>query len=235
MMTAGLIAGEPIQFSNGKSRSEPPSQDRLSKEKLAPLERVTSVNPNDEVDSSRYLSRRRDPKEEKRRKLDELERKNWMVVDKGELQAKEEEETSFGIRDYDADSLEKDKTATDIWFGPKEHNNKGTKGPNQARSLSRNSVQNRPPPPPPDSEDKSSELNFGKLTGKEAESQTGGPTKELSLKAVMGPDQTDTSSRELFGPGSGGPGLFEERGRRREELGFRSVDTQPGAAELPEP
>src|SRR5262249_52120990 len=62
MMTAGLIAGEPIQFSNGKSRAEPPSQDRLSKEKLAPLERVTSVNPNDDVDSSRYISRRRDPK-----------------------------------------------------------------------------------------------------------------------------------------------------------------------------
>src|SRR5262245_51443922 len=93
MMTAGLIAGEPIQFSNGKSRPEPPSLDRLSKEKLAPLERVTSVNPNDEVDTSRYMSRRRDPKEEKRRKLDELERKNWMVVDKGELQAKEDEET----------------------------------------------------------------------------------------------------------------------------------------------
>lgn len=57
-----------------------------------------------------------DPREQKRRKLDRLERENWMVVGKGELQAEEDEKNFLSVRDYSLDSLEKEDSRGNLMF-----------------------------------------------------------------------------------------------------------------------
>jgi len=226
LMTASLSAGEPIQFSKDKAKPEPGIPSKLATEKASPLDRLPLLTPYDVRNGQGMLpgeSRKRDPNEEKRKKLADMERKNWMAVKEGELQEKEEEETSFGIRDYDA-SLEKDQTAADIWFGPKQDKGKAPGRPHGPARLSRNQVGNRPAPRG-DDEDKASDLSLGKVpAAKDGEPLLSGqPSKELSLQSLLGPAPADISLKGLPGSGSGGASSFDDR------WGLRSIDTQPGA------
>lgn len=72
-----------------------------------------------------------DPKEEKRRKLERLERENWMVVGQGELQAEEEEKNFLNVRDYSLDDLDKDNNGNLMFRDLKKD---GTRHPGQFRS-----------------------------------------------------------------------------------------------------
>src|SRR5687768_5436019 len=56
------------------------------------------------------------PREQKRRKLDRLERENWMVVGKGELQAEEDAKNFLNVRDYSLEDLEKEDSRGNLMF-----------------------------------------------------------------------------------------------------------------------
>lgn len=57
-----------------------------------------------------------DPREQKRRKLERLERENWMMVGKGELQAEEEERHFLNVREYSLDGIEKEDERGNLMF-----------------------------------------------------------------------------------------------------------------------
>ena len=112
-------AGEPIVIPSEKTKTPPPAHD-------------TKVPPRDVFRFGNKLSTPSgfdvltipivpshsplDPKEQKRRKLERLERENWMVVGKGELQAEENEKSFLNVRDYSLDSLEKEDSRGNLMF-----------------------------------------------------------------------------------------------------------------------
>jgi hypothetical protein len=71
-------------------------------------------------------------KEQKRRKLERLERQNWMVVGKGELQAEEEEKNFLNVRDYSLEGLEKEDSSSLMFRNLKKEDDQ--RQPGQLRS-----------------------------------------------------------------------------------------------------
>lgn len=222
----GGFAGEAIQFSNPKSTPTPGVKSKVAESTSPALQRLPSVSPYDSIVPSafpRESMRPRDPKEEKRAKNAKLERENWAVLDEGELQAQDDEQTSFGIRD-ERDSIDKgDRTSGDIWFGAK---NGGTRGPAQSRSE--NNFGRRPDRLQPSSRNPDGNRaglgNFSEMGSDPAKSSSG-----PNLKALLTPDAGNSSLKELFRPLPNGFGLDDSRakGRERESVGLRSLDFQP--------
>ncbi len=238
LLIPSLSAGEPIQFTREKANTSPgtptAAQLRLDKEKGSALDRDPSASPYRAMSEQGFYSgealRGRDPKEEKRRKLAELERKNWMRVEKGELQEKEDEKTSFGVRDYD-DSLENDQTEADLWFGPPQDKGANTPGrPRAPGSYSRGQGPNRAVPRADDDE-KSGNLSVEKSSlARKGEPVTGAHTsKELNLRNLAAPDQTDVTLKGLLGGDFRSGSSLDGRGRRRDDFGLRAPDAQLGA------
>ena len=82
-----LMAGEPILFTPAKAKLEPNAPiNKLPKEKVSALDRIPFASPVDTMDPANLARPTRDdprrPKtrEEKLRKLAELEKKNWATV-----------------------------------------------------------------------------------------------------------------------------------------------------------
>jgi hypothetical protein len=108
--------GEPIIVGGEKPKAAPAAENK------APAREVFRLREPSAFDVlSIPLSpdkKRLDPKEEKRRRLHELEKKNWMIVDQGELQAEEEEKNFLNVRDYSLQILEKSDESENLMFRP---------------------------------------------------------------------------------------------------------------------
>jgi hypothetical protein len=50
--------------------------------------------------------------------LQELEKKNWMIVDQGELQAEEEQKNFLHVREYSLEGIEKQEESPNLMFRP---------------------------------------------------------------------------------------------------------------------
>jgi hypothetical protein len=221
--------GERIQFPTHKATILPQTENKLPKDKLSALERARSVNSYDVIVSPGAFSGNavgaRDRKEERRSEKARLEKENWMILDKGELQEQEDEESAFGLRDY---SLEEEKSAGDLWFGPKEEaDTKGSaraSGPNtisrgpsqtrlqsdggerQARRFENNSIQRSAPP-------------LGDHTSKELNTQ------------IMAGESANRPTKDFFG---NAPSIrsFDDRNRSGSEFGLRSMESSPSRGSL---
>ena len=110
-------AGEPIIIPGEKQKTSPPALDKKVPsldvfrfgDKLSAPSSVLNVPM---IPSNTPL----DPKEQRRRKLERLERENWIVVGVGELQAEEEAKTFLGVRDYSLENFEKEDIRSNLLF-----------------------------------------------------------------------------------------------------------------------
>jgi len=217
-----LTAGEAIQFSPSKSKAEPGApNNKLPNEKLSNLNRFPSSNPFDTANQSGPTgddTRRPKTREEKRRKLEELEKKNWTAVEPGQLQEEEDEKTSMGVREYDVETGGKEKTASDVWLGRRDTDTSRSQGNSRSRgTAARSQGQNRPQPVR-ESDDSDSGIKIGNASAQTGR-QSGGTSGsgELKLNHVLGPDPAPGGLRDAIQGGNLDQG-------RRGDLGLRSIE-----------
>jgi hypothetical protein len=245
----GLLAGEPIQFTNGKALPKARQGSKLTRDIESGSDQGTSVKGFEIVLPS-YSASSLDPKEEKRRKEAALERKNWMILDQGELKEAREEDESFGIRES---SIEREKDAGDYWFSPK--GDDANRGPGSGRGsgmTARVPGQSRGMPPganrgqraPPAS--KEPEANRSALSG--STGQGAHIANELNLRTLFSPnrsgsapmeDKSALSLKDIFGASPAGDNLRGDRSpmkglgssQSHSSMGFDSrLDVKPPAA-----
>src|SRR5260370_32243809 len=116
-----LSAGEPVIFSNEKSRLEPRRPTDAGSDFSRSWERSPGTSPFDVVvPPNMPRLNPADAKAEKRRQHVQDERKNWLLLSQGELTEKDNQENSFGVRDkdYRADGLDKEAASRDYTFYP---------------------------------------------------------------------------------------------------------------------
>lgn len=225
-----LAAGEPIQFSPGRSKVEPEAAEKIQANKSKSGAAAGPSTPYDSIDMmnsfSRDAVRRRDPKEEKRLKNAALQKKNWAALEPGELQEKEDRETDFGIRNLNPDTLEKDKTAGEIWFGSKQQRG-GAKDPAESRAPGgRAQGGGTKPERAPDTDVKDSDSAVSKAVGKETETPLGGlGGSDLRLNnLVRSEQQQGVALNELLGGRVPGVAAADDnKPPGREALGLRSL------------
>jgi hypothetical protein len=118
-LAPSVRGGEPIIIPSDKSKTAPatPEKKPLPRDVFRFGERVTPP-PSFEIPNLPIMPSTTplDPREQKRRKLERLERENWMMVDEGELQEEEREKDSLGMRDYSLDGFEKDDARGNLMF-----------------------------------------------------------------------------------------------------------------------
>src|SRR5688500_340933 len=95
-----VAAGGAIIVAGGRAETAPSVETRAAPREVFRL-RDAGPAPFDAlmVPMMPEKNKPRDPKEEKRRRLQHIEQKNWMMVEQGELQAEEEEKNLFNVRD----------------------------------------------------------------------------------------------------------------------------------------
>ena len=211
-MPVGLWAGEAIQFSKTKSHPDPNQKQTLPGASLRTGFNLGTHGPLDRVSPGMYDSRRRNPREERKAQNAEDEKKNWMVLDRGQLDAEDDETSGFGVKNYD---LDKKNVKRDYFFAPPEE--KGDRTGHSRQQLGRPPGKNRNP-----SEDGSKETSRnadqGENESKASQSATkdGRPvgdhvSKDLDLKDLLAPgkanslapaeDKTTKLWREILGSG----------------------------------
>jgi hypothetical protein len=113
------FAGDPIVLGGEKARVAPAAQSKTTARDVFRLRDTFPDSPFDVLSVPMLPEKKRlDPKEEKRRRLQELEKKNWMIVDQGELQAEEDEKNFLNVREYSVDALEKQDDSGNLMFRP---------------------------------------------------------------------------------------------------------------------
>jgi hypothetical protein len=227
-------AGEAIIVPGEKSKAGPGPENRTA----APREvfRLRDTTPGGSpldvfgIGATPDQQKRLDPKEERRRRLQALEKKNWMVVNPGELQAEEENKNFLNIRDYSLDGLEKEDQSGNLMFRPLKDDNRRV--PGQFRSSeSAGGSQARQPgqrekAPPVTAEDDndgasprkdpqlgahiSSELNFKSMF--EARQSTDSLTPKFN--------KSELTLQTLLNSGAPSEGTREQQARREEFRNF---------------
>src|SRR5437773_675870 len=111
-----LPAGDPVIFSNDKSRLEPRRPTGVGNDFIKSWERSPGTSPFDVVvPPNMPRLNPADAKAAKRRQLAQDEHKNWLLLGQGELTEKDSQENSFGVRDkdYTVDGLDKETGSRD--------------------------------------------------------------------------------------------------------------------------
>ncbi len=147
------VAGEPIVFGTEKIKVEP-GKEKVPAQGPFRLEKLTSPAPFDLNGLTPPIVPRINsgPRKDKRQQNAEDEKKNWLLLDKGELQEKDDEKNFLGLRDDGLDDLDKDKNSHDYTFRSSDSsrtpNHLRAPGQSQARTPGqRQKVDaNRPPP-----------------------------------------------------------------------------------------
>ena len=215
----GLWAGEAIQFSNTKSRPDPNQIQKPPNEASRPGFDLQVRGPRDGINSG-YQSRRRDPRALRKAQNAEDEKKNWMVLEPGQLDAEDEEKNAFGLKDYD---LEKPKKKRDYFFSPPE--DKGDRAGGQS-GKNRN---------PPEGVSRDLDQKDSDTKGSTKDDRTVGDhvSKELDLKDLLAPgkanslapseDKTMKLWRDILGSSATSESRAEPAGQREGPVadGFR--------------
>jgi len=218
-MSAGVVgslsAGEAIVFGNAKSKVEP-SKDKAPVESFFRMDKLTSPGSDFGTITPPILPRiNSNPRKDKRQQNAEDEKKNWLILDKGELQEKDDEKNFLGLRDDDLEDLDKSKDSRDYTFrenGPsKSPGQSRTPGTQSRRSGPGRKDANQAPNPRENIEEddvkrasRSSAIVFGARDG---------AAKGMDLKSLLGtPDRSDFSTRD-FGSGGDLPSTRDQQSR----------------------
>ena len=229
-----LPAGEAVIFSNEKSRLEPRRPTDAGSDFSRSWERSPGTSPFDVVvPPNMPRLNPADAKAEKRRQHVQDERKNWLLLEQGELTQKDNQESSFGVRDkdYGVDGLDKETGSRDYTFYPL--TKQKTAGQNRAGSQPRLPGESQNPDATPANAPKAGS-NFdtdgrprksSELT-RDRDPQFGAHTaSELDLRGMLDsrpgssrhPDKSELTLREFL---NNGPSAAADQAQhqRREEF-----------------
>jgi hypothetical protein len=219
-------AGEAIQFAPGPSQNQNKAagvelKTPLSKEKTSSPVRQSGLANMNTVESPLASNPNPPPRsrrDEKKAMNADTEKKNWIILDRGELQKKDDEGTELGLR---KDSIEKDKTVGELWFSPSRDDRskapgtsrfsgaagaKPSAGAPNARSQEDRPVDEEASPAAKEAQGQKQEITATIKDTKDAETR--------SLTTVQ--DQKDGALKDLF---HSTPAPSEAR---RDELGSRA-------------
>jgi hypothetical protein len=200
------IAGEPIIVGKEKPKTEV-KESKFGKELSRPWEKVSPEAP---ISGLMFpiipRSDTWDPKGDRKRKLQEREKKNWMSVMPGELQQEDEARNFLNVRQYE---IEKEDESDNLMFRELDRNASQGNSRGQNRSGSQKENQNASPQRN-DAENLERELAAKRAARAESrgESQLGAHTaSELNFKGVFGTAPTEGkgsqfSLREVLGGSS---------------------------------
>ena len=173
-------AGEPIQFSNEKAKPAPgnPQQPDADLFKSQKAKRPASAPLNNTLTPFIRYGGSLDPKDERRLKAIREEKKNWMLLEPGELQQRdEEEENQFGGRGITMDDLDHDR---ENYLFP---------APQKAERASR--PQNAPAED--EQQPKKDNRSLSIFGPREPEKPGAHTSSELNLKNLIDPTQVDVT------------------------------------------
>jgi hypothetical protein len=237
-LPVGLSAGEAIQFSNARSRQDPTAKSKLPGDKEG--EGLGRVNPLDYI-PSQGESTRRDPARERKARNAAAERAYWMVLDRGQLDAQDEEKRAFGIRDA---SFEKESDHKDYFFAPlgdKEDQPGRPRSPftrASGRDRSESDAETKDAPAVGGKAEDNSEPHRTPVLGKDGQPLGDHTARELDLKDLLNSskanslapvgDRTALLWKEVLGSSGGDSGLTRRRDEATGADSFRgSVSSGP--------
>jgi hypothetical protein len=185
LFTASARAGDPIQFSTEKGKQSPVQERKIDNDLFKGWKREPTPNPT--FGLTPYLPPiRLDRKEEKRLKNARDERRNFLLLQPGELN---KDDDPLSGREYTDEGLEMEDQSSDYVFKPLIQR----KSQDQRNANAR---QNPPPPPPSDDSvkvDGKKSLNlFGNSQGQPQGAHT---VDELNLKNLINPAQIPTGNK----------------------------------------
>ena len=215
--------GEPIIVPGEKSKTTSPGTKPLPRDIFGLGDKPTAPPASFDIPTLPFMPSTTpvDPKEQRRRKLERLERENWMVVDQGELQKEEEEKNFFNVRDYSLEGLEKDDDKGNLMFRDlKKGKDPNQRMPGQFRSPLDKSRQRMVRPEEDPEEERQAKPEDSK--------QGAHISNELNLKQLFeskdGTDslaprfnKSDLTLQNLLNGGAS-PEALRERQERREEF-----------------
>jgi hypothetical protein len=138
------FAGDPIVIGGEKPKTAPGTENKAAAREVFRLRDSVPDSPFDVLSVPMLQEKKRlDPKEEKRRRLQELEKKNWMMVDQGQLQAEEDDKNFLNVREYSVDGIEKQDESGNLMFRPLSKDDT-RRIPGQFRSATDKARQNGP-------------------------------------------------------------------------------------------
>ncbi len=238
---AAAFAGESIQFSNARNRADPTAKSRL------PLGKREETGGGSPLDYLPPTQERSDPRADRRARNAEAERKNWILLDRGQLDAEDEERKALGIRDS-GNGKEQDSDKKDYFFTPREEKD-GSPSRSRAqfaRPSGRDTAAAQAKDAARDDAKESGDDSQRNAAGKDGQPTGENISKEpMDLKELLSPgkanslaptsDKTTLMWRDMFGGGS-----VENRSdslRRRDQPStadsFRG-SVSPGAARASE-
>jgi hypothetical protein len=199
------FAGEAIVLGKEKPKNEAVKESKFGKEVSRPWDKMSPETPMGglmfpmipQMDSV-------DPKADRKRKIQDREKKNWMSVQPGELQEEEEAKTLFGVRNYD---IEKEEDSDNLMFREVNSERSGSQAQGRSqKSRSSNQKENSNAAQRADAEELERELAARRAARTETsrnESQYGVHTaSELNFKGLFGAAPTEArsdASRGMFG------------------------------------
>jgi len=227
LMPLGLWAGEAIQFSKARSHPDPNQKPTLPGASSRSGFSLGTPGPLEHVSPGRFESRRLNPREERKAQNAEDEKKNWMVLDPGQLDAEDDDSSGFGVKNYD---LEKKNVKRDYFFAPREEKAERTGQPRQQSGRlsgkNRNSSEES-------SKETSRNSDQGDNDGKGSQSATKDSrpvgdhvSKDLDMKALLAPGKANSLApaedknaklwREILGSGATRDSRAEVPGQRED-------------------
>jgi hypothetical protein len=243
ILLTGFIgnAGEPIIFPGEKQKALPPALDKKlpSRDVFRFGDKLSAPSGFDVLTVPvKPGATPLDPKEQKRRKLERLERENWMVVGKGELQEEEDQKSFLNVRDYSLEGLEKEDSTGNLMFRnldkDKDDNHRH---PGQFRS----SKEPLRPPAQRPGEGEKEEGSKDTPSQREEEPKEGAHvSSELNFKKMFEPrqesgsltprfDKSELTLQRLLGGGMSAEARREQQVRSEE---FRNFLDNPGSPPL---
>jgi hypothetical protein len=202
LLFSGLccLAGDPIVFSNPKSKTDPGKEAQKEQER----ELSKPWKPDQSFDIELTLPRpgfrgpRKLTKEEKQRRNEQEEKKNWLLLRPGQLQEDEERKNQMGVRDYDLQKAGDENAPRDYTFyglgGSKTADMKGKASQDRGDGKGQRNDQPRRDDAArasDDDEDREPSSNSG--TGNQAGAHT---ASELDLKTLLNPSQKNARGSE---------------------------------------
>lgn len=208
-------AGEAIQFSNARSRVDPTAKSKLPGD--LETERLGRMSPLEFLPSSE--GSRRDPALTRKERNAAKERANWMVLEKGQLDARDEEKRASGMREA---TFEKEVDRKDYFFSPLNEKDGIKHSPfgNSSRDRSEPGANGKDLPDMGSKPDETPDTRRSAVLGKDGQPLGEHTAKELDLKDLL-----NTGKANSLAPNADRTALMwkdvlgsiGDTGRRREE------------------
>jgi len=224
---SGLRAGEAIQFSNARSRPDPNQKQNLPGESSRSGLNFGSRGPLEGLSTTRFQSGRLDPRAERQARNAEDERKNWMVLDPGQLDAEDEDNTVFGLNNYDSDRANGKRNyffASPEDKGDRPGFTRPPSGSSRVPGKSRNSSEAISKETTRDSNQNEKDTKGSQSVDKDGRPVGDHVSKDLDMKDLLAPgkanslapseDKTTKLWREILGTGASGEARDEISSRR---------------------